>query len=160
MDSLFIHQEQPQSGTAEGASGEHLQVNCQNPPEEPDIWSVICSFKESFKLLFEYLSKQLKVRISSYGLGSLFITVTCSSLEILEGLWEDYCSGHLNTVAEEILITAQVLEKLSFSEVKLKTMIKDEDYKKCKEFFVGTDQVRPVVFSPMQSPELTRRHTA
>ena len=159
MASLFRRHAQQQSGAAEGTSGEHLQRNRQNPPEEPDIWRVISSFTESFRLLFEYLSNQLKVRISSYGLGSLFITVTCNSLEILEGLWEDYCSGHLNTVAEEILITAQVLERLSLIEVKLKTIIKEEDYKKCKEFFVGTDQVRSVV-SAIQSLELTRRYTA
>ena len=143
---LFTHQQQPQPVAAEGTSGEHPQETRRDPdpPEDPDIWKVIFSFKESFDLLCEYFGNQLEVGISSYGPGSLFIIVTCSSLEILERLWEDYRSGHLNEVAEEILITKQVLEKLSLREVKLKTIIKEEDYKKCKESFVGTDQVGPL----------------
>lgn len=72
------------------------------------------------------------------------ITVTCSSLQILKGLWEDYSSGHLNRVIEQILVTPDVLEKLGLSELKLKTTISEKEYKKCKEFFLTADQVRVV----------------
>ena len=65
--------------------------------------------------------------------GSWHITVECSSLQVLEGLWEDYRSGHLNSVAQEILITQPVLEKLGLTELKLKTFISEDQYEKGKK---------------------------
>ena len=64
------------------------------------------------------------------------ITVSCSSLEVLEQLWRDYCSGHLNEVVQETLVTEQVLKELSLSEVKLKTIISEKEYNACKEWFM------------------------
>ena len=52
-----------------------------------------------------YLEGALRVKVTEAVEGSLRITVECPSLEILESLWEDYCSGHLNAVAEEKLLT-------------------------------------------------------
>ena len=127
----------------EGTTGNRLQGNYQGPPTQLDIWKVILSFKDSFNLFLEYLRVRLGVGIASHeDVGRLLITVTCSSLQILEGLWEDYCSDHLNEVAEQKLVTAQVLEKLHLREVKLKTTIAKEEYQKCKKVFLGSDQVR------------------
>ena len=128
-------QEQPQS------SYPH-QRNRRDPPTEISFWQVVVSFKESFKLFLEYLRVKLNVGVANHELGSLLITVTCSSLQILEGLWKDYSSGHLNKVAEERLVTAQVLEKLGLDGVKLKTTITKDDYRKCKKFFWDREQVR------------------
>ena len=64
--------------------------------------------------------------------GSLLITVECSSLQILQGLWEDYRSGHLNEIAQQMLVTAEVLEKLGLAEVRLKTFISEEEYENGK----------------------------
>ncbi|KAL9963876.1 hypothetical protein ACROYT_G027429 [Oculina patagonica] len=120
---------------------EHHQENPQNPPvAELTIWTVILSFKDSFDLLLQYLKVQLGVGVKNYNVGSLLITVTCSSLEILERLWKDYSSGHLNEVAEETLVTAQVLKKLGLDELKLTTTISPDEYGKCREFFLGIDQ--------------------
>ena len=83
----------------------------------------------------EYLRK-LGVDIQGNKLGSLVITVSCSSLQVLERLWEDYCSGHLNEVVQQTLVTTEVLEELGLSEVKLKTIISEEEYKAYKEFFM------------------------
>ena len=66
-------------------------------------------------------------------MGSWHITVECSSLQVLEGLWEDYRSGHLNSVAQEMLISPQVLEKLGLTELKLKTYISEDQYEKGKK---------------------------
>lgn len=97
---------------------EHHQGNRQNPPvAEFTIWNVILSFKASFNLFLEYLKVRIGVGVESYNVGSLLITVTCSSLQILESLWEDYSSGHLKKVAEETLVTVQVLEKLGLHEL-------------------------------------------
>ena len=100
----------------------------QEIPAESDIWSVIMSFKDSFRLLFGYLRNNLNALVEDIRLGSLSIAVKCSSLQILEGLWEDYISGHLNQVVQETLVTHEVLEILGLKELKLKVFISDEKY--------------------------------
>ena len=116
-------------------SGE-LQPNPSDAPTEIQIWTVIISLKESFELFLQYLRYKLNVFVRNHDVGSLLITVECSSLEILEGLWEDYRSGHLSAIAQEILVTAEVLEKLDLDDVRLKTFISEEEYKKGKQVFV------------------------
>ena len=113
-----------------------LQRSPQLPPQENNIWNVILSFKNAFDRLVQYLRNTLGVIVQSYNVGSLLLTVTCSSLEILQDLWQDYCSGHLNEVVQETLVTACVLEQLCLSEVKLKTIISKDEYQACKEFFM------------------------
>jgi len=105
-------------------------------PTEIRIWTVILSFKRSVELVFQYLRYTLKAFVRKHDVGSLLITVECSSLQILEGLWEDYSSGHLNAIAQEILVTAEVLEKLGLDDVRLKTFISEEEYQKGKQIFM------------------------
>ena len=105
-----------------------MKGNQQEIPAESDIWSVIMSFKDSFRLLFGYLRNNLNALVEDIELGSLSIAVKCSSLQILEGLWEDYISGHLNQVVQETLVTDEVLEILGLKELKLKVFISDEKY--------------------------------
>ena len=104
-----------------------------NNPPEINIWNVILSFKESVDLFLRYLRCKLHLLVRNSEVGSWHITVECSSLQVLEGLWEDYCSGHLNSVAQEMLITPQVLEKLGLTELKLKTFISEDQYDKGKK---------------------------
>ncbi|KAJ7388228.1 hypothetical protein OS493_039101 [Desmophyllum pertusum] len=94
--AIPIHPDQEQPVGAEGYSGE-LQLNQQNPPDEIHIWDVILSFKESFLLFAKYLRYKLNLDVRRHDLGSFLITVECSSLQILEGLWEDYRSGHFQS---------------------------------------------------------------
>ena len=124
-----ISPEQPQAEEAGGS-----QTNQQiSSPDNVDIWHVILSFKNAFKSLVEYLRKKLGVDVEDSRLGSLVMTVSCRSLQVLEGLWEDYQSGHLNEMIQETLVTAEVLKELGLSELKLKTAISLEEYKACKE---------------------------
>ncbi|CAH3142727.1 unnamed protein product, partial [Porites lobata] len=116
------------------APGE-VQGNQQEIPAEVDIWNVIMAFKDSFRLLFGYLRNNLNAFVEDIELGSLSITVKCSSLQILEGLWEDYISGQLNRVVEETLVTHEVLENLGLDELKLKVFISEEEYEKGKKVF-------------------------
>ena len=126
-----INQEQPQSDRQD------LQM-------ESYIWRVILSpALNGLQSLLEYLKVQLGVNVVSLKEGSLLIKVTCSSLQILEGLWKDYSSGNLSKVVERTLVTPEVLEKLGLSELKLKTTITKREYNKCKEFFLRGDKVRP-----------------
>ena len=116
-------------------SGE-LQLNPLDTPTEIGIWTVILSFKKPFELFLQYLRCKLNVFVGNHDVGSLLISVECSSLQILEGLWEDYRSGHLNAIAQEILVTAEVLEKLGLDEVRLKTFISEEEYEKGKHILM------------------------
>ena len=129
--------EQQQAPVAERFSAPRNQGNRQEPQREIDIWDVVLSFRNSLHMLFQYLANQLKVTVRHFDQGSLLITVECSSLQILEDLWEDYKSGHLGEVTQETLITAEVLEKLGITEVKLKTFISEKDYLEGKRILMA-----------------------
>ena len=83
-----------------------------------------------------YLEKVRKTLIVDTQSGSLIITVECSSLEILDELWYDYCSGFLNEMAQKFLVTDEVLKELGLTEVKLTTTILEEDYRACREYLL------------------------
>ena len=76
------------------------------------------------------------VHIKAVGFGSLEIRVECPTLDSLESLKSDYCSGRLNDVAERCLLTDEVREKLDLKDVTLKTVIKQEDYLACRKSFL------------------------
>ena len=100
----------------------------QNRPVILDFWYIVYSFKSSLNLFISYLKMKLGVDVEDYRLGSLVLTVSCSSLEVLEALWKEYRTGNLNKVVQATLVTTEVLEKLDLSEVKLRTIISEEDY--------------------------------
>ncbi|KAJ7347630.1 hypothetical protein OS493_039947, partial [Desmophyllum pertusum] len=91
---------------------------------------------EDFNAFVYYLEKVRKVLIVDTKSGSLIITVECSSLEILDGLWDDYCAGFLNEMAQKFLVTEDVLTELGLIEVKLTTTIPEEEYRACQEYFL------------------------
>jgi len=94
------------------------------------------STREDHKEFVCYLQEVKKTLIVRVGSGSLIITLECSSLEILEGLWKDYCSGHLNEMAQKCLVTEDILRECGLLEVKLTTTILKKDYRACREFFI------------------------
>ena len=128
----------PEQSSAEGTAGvstlTELQASQQNIPVVLDFWNVVYSFKRPLELLIRYLKLKLGVDVQSYRLGSLVITVCCSSLEVLEALWNAYRTGRLNEMVQDTLVTRQVLEKLDLSEVKLRTIISEQDYLSYKGF--------------------------
>ncbi|XP_068670814.1 polyubiquitin-C-like isoform X1 [Montipora foliosa] len=87
-----------------------------------------------FVLYLERVHKALVVSVKS---GSLVITVEVSSLQSLEDLWEDYCLGHVNKMAQKYLLTKEILEEFGLLEVKLTTFIAEEEYRACQEYFSG-----------------------
>ena len=124
----------PEQSSAEGIAGLSTSTELQNIPVVLDFWYVVCSFKRPLELLIRYLKIKLGVDVQSYRLGSLVITVFCSSLEVLEALWNEYRTGRFNEVVQDTLVTGEVLEKLELSEVKLRTIISEEDYLSYKDF--------------------------
>lgn len=68
--------------------------------------------------------------------GEMKMAVEVQNPESLERLWEDYCSGHLNSVAEKYLLTDDIKERFDVESVKIETSILEEDYLSCKEFLL------------------------
>lgn len=95
--------DQEQAAGVKDSDSAELQLNPLDPPTELQMWNVILSFKKSFELFLQYLGYKLNVFVRGHDVGSLLITVEYSSLQVIEGLWEDYSSGHLNEIAQEIL---------------------------------------------------------
>lgn len=79
-----------------------------------------------------YLSETLNIQLRNKKQGSLKLEVHCRTLEILEQLWEDYWSGHLDTVAEECLVTDEVKRETGQDTTWLETTISKEEYLRCK----------------------------
>ncbi len=88
---------------------------------------------EELNGFLEYMEKVRKVLIVDTQQGSLIITLECNSLEILDGLWEDYCTGHLNEMVQKYLVTSEILKELGLIEVKLTTTILEEEYRACRK---------------------------
>lgn len=84
---------------------------------------------------FQELMAELKVVITGTLLGSLVITLRIDSLQILENLWNVYCSGYLGKMVQSCLATDYVLKKLNLRELILKTTILKVDYEACKRQF-------------------------
>ncbi|XP_078355783.1 uncharacterized protein LOC144640548 [Oculina patagonica] len=82
-----------------------------------------------------YLREIRELLIVDTKSGSLIITVECSSLEMLDKLWDDYCTGYLNEMAQRFLVTEEILKELGLIEVKLTTTILEKDYRACREYF-------------------------
>ena len=110
-----------------------MEENQREIQAELDMWNVIMAFKDSFRLLFRYLKNNLNALVEDIELGSLLITLECSSLQILEGLWKVYKSGYLNQVVQETLVTHEVLEILGIDEVKLMVSISEQEYERGKQ---------------------------
>jgi len=94
------------------------------------------STEEDFNGFLRYMRDVRQVAVVDTQQGSLIITVECSSLEILEGLWEDYRTGHLNDMAQKYLVTEGILKELDLIEVRLMTTILENEYRACREYFL------------------------
>ena len=130
-----VPSEQPSvEGTAGQSTLTDLQASHQMNTEVLNFWDVVYSFKRPLNLLKKYLKMKIEAAVHVFRRGSLIITVSCSSLEVLEELWKEYRTGHLNKVIQATLVTAEVLEKLNLKAVKLRTIISEEDYLSYREF--------------------------
>ena len=119
-----------------------MEENQREIQAELDMCNIIMAFKDSFRLLFRYLKNNLNALVEDIELESLLITVKCSSLQILEGLWKVYKSGYLNQVVQETLVTHEVLEILGIDEVKLIVSISKQEYERGKQIFADNSGER------------------
>ena len=91
---------------------------------------------EELNGFIQYMEKVRKVLVVDAKEGSLIITVECSSLQILDELWDDYRTGHLNEVAQKFLVREDILNEFGLIAVKLTTSILEEEYRACREYFL------------------------
>ena len=97
--------------------------------------SIKPSTPEEFNAFIVYMEKVRQVIVVDNKPGSLKIILECTSLEILDELWQDYCTGNLGKVVQAFLVTEDILKKLGLTEVKLTTTIEEEEYSSCREYF-------------------------
>ena len=132
-----------------------MTIDCQTLPEQSEqngipstqeilnlvasnyLANINPSTPEEFNGFVQYLLEVRKVLIVGTHSGSLIIKVKCSTLEILEDLWDDYCIGHLNEMAQVHLVTEEILKTLGLTELILTTSISDEKYRECKKYFLN-----------------------
>ncbi len=112
-------------------------------PSEQAIFNLIAqkcmestrpSNPEEFDGFLHYLEQVRKVLIVDAQKGSVVLILACTTLGILEGLWEDYNKGHVNEVAQIFLVTDDIIEE--FGEVKLTTTISEEEYQAARDYFL------------------------
>ena len=91
---------------------------------------------EELNGFLRFLTDVRKVLVLDAQSGSLILTALCSSLEILDALWYDYCTGHLNDMAQKYLVTKDVLKEFGLTELKLTTTIQGGEYMAARKFFL------------------------
>ena len=97
------------------------------------------SNREELNGFLQYMERVRKLILVDVKTGSLIITVRCSSLRILDGLWEDYCTGDLNKVAQRYLVTEDVLKELGLDSVQLTVNISEEEYKAYRKHLLKSE---------------------
>ena len=81
----------------------------------------------------ESILKTYGLLLENFQMGSLIIIFNCQSIKSLEHLWNDYCSGRLDEMAEQYLVTEEMKEKLNMETIGLKATIKEENYLYCRK---------------------------
>ena len=104
---------------------------------EKYIQTIDPSNPEGLNGFLEYMEKVRQTIVIDVKKGSLIITVQCSSLHILDELWEDYCTGHLKEVAQRCLVTEDILKELGVDAVQLTVTINEEEYRAYRKYLLG-----------------------
>ena len=92
--------------------------------------------REERNEFLRYLEDVRKILVLDAQPGSLTLTAQCNSLEILDALWDDYLTGHLNDIVQKYLLTKDVRKEFDSTELKLTTTIQREEYIAAREFFL------------------------
>ena len=133
----------PQAMVTTGSGG--VNVENERLPSAQEVLNFITlkyfkkvdpSKPEERNAYLQYLKEVRKVLFVDAQSGSLIITVECTSVQILDDLWEDYLTGHLNEMAQKFLVTEEILKELGLIAVTLTTTILREEYKACREYLL------------------------
>ena len=136
---------QPFVGRAGSVEEVHVGVGNEAVPNAQEVLNFIAlkhfkivdpSKPEESNGFLQYLKEVRKVLVLDVQPGSLILTALCSSLEILDALWYDYYTGHLNDMAQKYLVTKDILKEFDLTELRLTTTIQLEEYKAARNFFL------------------------
>ena len=97
-----------------------------------------------------YMEKVRKVLVLDVKIGSLIFKLECRSVKILDDLWQDYSTGHLNKVAQSYLVTNDILKEFGLSSFKLASKIKEEDYKTCRQCLILNGRFEKIIIDHLQ----------
>ena len=97
------------------------------------------SSPEQLNEFLVYMERVRKVLVVDVKKGSLIFTLECGSVQILDELWKDYSTGHLNEVAQSCFVTKDILEEFGLSSLKLTSNIKEEDYRACRQLLATNE---------------------
>ena len=125
----------------------HLPIRIESEPipTEQEVMNLITltlfrrlepSTDEEVNGFVQHIQNIRRAFIVDVNRSSLVLTVKCNALEILEGLWEDYCTGRLGELAQKFLVTEKILEEFGLVQIKLKTTILEEDYLACQKYLL------------------------
>ena len=92
--------------------------------------------KQAMKSFTDHLMEAYWLHVRTVGVGSIFISLECPTLDSLEHLWSDYLTGHLHMLTERYLVPDEVKEKLKLEANILKITIDEENYLNCKKALV------------------------
>ena len=124
---------QQKSSTPGGFGGEHFENGCI--PSAQGVLNFIAfkyfqtvdpSKPEESNGYLQYLKDARQVLFVDAQTGGLVVTV-------LEGLWNDYSTGHLNEMAQRFLVTDSILKEFGLTEGKLTSTTLMKEYKACRE---------------------------
>ena len=88
---------------------------------------------EGLKAFVDHLTSFYHVSLRGVWKGSVVIILACHTLEGLELLWKDYCSGHLDEVTERYLVSEEIKRRLNLETICVKTVIEEENYWNCRK---------------------------
>ena len=92
---------------------------------------------EGLNVFLEGLEDTYNLSIQVLKFDGLEIRVKCVTLGSLERLWRYFLSRRLNEIAEMCILTDEVKKKLNLKNMRLTTIIKEEDYETCRGSFIG-----------------------
>ena len=157
--------EQGGASSTQNVSGKENVVDRRGPSSQ-EVLNVIAddylkaihpSNVEELNGFLQYMQKVRQVIIVDVKTGSLIITVRCTSLRILDELWKDYCTGHLQEVAQRYLVTEDILQQWGLDSVQLTLTISEEEYKAYRKNFLKNEGRYQKNTCYVQKFRLTRR---
>ena len=131
--------EQEGASSTQNVSGNLSSQAVLNVIANKYLQVVPLSNREELNGFLQYMQEMRKVIVDDVKVGSLIITVRCTSLRILDELWKDYCTGHLQDVAQRYLVTEDILQQLGLDSVQLTLTISEEEYMAYRKNFLKNE---------------------
>lgn len=105
------------------------------------IQEIKFNYKSAKKHEFEnYLENQIGAKseldVQDLSDKEIVINADCPTLAILDKLWDEYKSDHLNKMAEHYFITEELLKKFRLRSINLTTHIDVAKYDECRQKFL------------------------